>query len=277
MDINQTIEILRLTKFGAKVPLHHQHIRDNNLKKVTTDGYLVLLTNHKKNNSMKKITIFLLLFIVFAEYAKAEQLPDNNNKFGIGITYDFNSVVTDSLKPIELSLRYRLNNKHTFQIYTPLALKKTSIHNSNETRKKTFYGIGVGYDYTFYTYSHLNLFTGLDADYGWYNNQWDFHRIYDVYDEELPYKTEDIYLYWDKIKGMSISPNIGIRFSILKVTTELKISLPITDLRKKSYSIAKTRTVHLGSWTTWEAYYPDKNTHDLSVQSNIKFNLSYYF
>ena len=45
-------------------------------------------------------------------------------KVGLGIGYHTTSIVGDSVRPFELSLRYRIDNKHTLQVYAPLWLKK---------------------------------------------------------------------------------------------------------------------------------------------------------
>lgn len=45
-------------------------------------------------------------------------------KIGVGIGYNSNSVIGDSIRPLELSLRYRINDKHTFRVYTPIRLKR---------------------------------------------------------------------------------------------------------------------------------------------------------
>ena len=45
-------------------------------------------------------------------------------KVGLGIGYHTTSIVGDSVRPFELSLRYRIDNTHTLQVYAPLWLKK---------------------------------------------------------------------------------------------------------------------------------------------------------
>ena len=103
-------------------------------------------------------------------------------KIGIGFGYHTTSIVGDSVRPFELSLRYRINNKHTLQVYAPLWLKKDNqkiehwADFTKDEHKKMYkqiythslWGVGVGYDYTFYSYSQFNLFTGINADFQWY-------------------------------------------------------------------------------------------------------------
>lgn len=59
MNNNQTIERLKLMRLGAMASLHHQHIQDNRLEKVTADEYLALLTDHqweeRQNNKIERL------------------------------------------------------------------------------------------------------------------------------------------------------------------------------------------------------------------------------
>ncbi len=59
MNNNQTIERLKLMRLGAMASLHHQHIQDNRLEKVTADEYLALLTDHqweeRLNNKIERL------------------------------------------------------------------------------------------------------------------------------------------------------------------------------------------------------------------------------
>ena len=59
MNNNQTIEKLRMMRLGAMATLHHQHIRDNRVEKMTADEYLALLTDHqweeRLNNKIERL------------------------------------------------------------------------------------------------------------------------------------------------------------------------------------------------------------------------------
>lgn len=91
---------------------------------------------------MKKNILFILLFLPFLSYAQKGE-SDGFRKFGVGVGYSFNSVMDDSIRPIEFSLRYRINNKHTLQVYMPIRLKQSSIFNVNDKRKLMGHGIRV--------------------------------------------------------------------------------------------------------------------------------------
>jgi hypothetical protein len=72
---------------------------------------------------MKITTLLFLLIIPFMGFAQMNQ-PSDFKKLGIGIGYNFHPAMSDSIRPIELSLRYRINDRHTLQVYTPVSYKK---------------------------------------------------------------------------------------------------------------------------------------------------------
>lgn len=220
-------------------------------------------------------------------------------KVGLGIGYHTTSIVGDSVRPFELSLRYRIDNKHTLQVYAPLWLKKEEqklkdakpnfmkqedYDMYNHTWSRSLWGIGVGYDYAFFSYSLLDFFAGVSADFQWYEYREDSHYMYygliqGVVDRPLVYedfyKEERLSYYWDRIKGVSVIPNMGIRFITPKLTVEGKINLNMSQLNKKAYYSSETKAWY--SSTTWESFYPEKNKQELSIRPNISINLSYYF
>lgn len=221
-------------------------------------------------------------------------------KFGIGVGYSTSSIVGDSVSPFELSLRYRINDKHTIQMYAPLWLKQDKqvqgddkpdymkqehLDMFNHTYTHSLWGMGAGYDYTFYSYFLFNFFTGVNADFQWYEYREDSRYMYygliqavsrpTVYDDY--YKEERLSYYWDRVKGISIVPNTGIRFSTPKLTAEAKINLYVSRLNKQAYYFGKRKGIWEDSWTTWESFYPDKNREELSIRPYISFHLSYYF
>lgn len=227
---------------------------------------------------MKKNVFLLFLLIPFIGTAQNEYSV-RTHKLGIGIGYSGKSVINDSIRPVELSFRYRMNDRHTFQLYAPLSYKRRSIRGADDTRRETLWGVGAGYDYTFFTYDKFGFFAGLGGDYQWFENRKDYCRLYDVYEEqEFVYTKEEVSYYWDKIKGVAVIPNIGIRFLTPKVTTELKLNIPINYVKKDSYSFYKTRNVsHESSWATWESFYIDRDINELKLQPAISMNMVYYF
>ncbi len=233
---------------------------------------------------MRKLTLILFIILPFIGYAQTEKTT-NQPKFGLGLGYNFNSEINDSIRPVEISLHYRFNDKHKVHLYVPLSFRETNFKYPPRSRKQSLYGLGIGYDYTLYTYSFFNFFAGLTANIQWYQNRLDSHITYDVYEEadhqeeaDYLYTHEEIYFYWDRIRSTSLIPNLGVRFSLNKVTTEVSLNLAISELRNNSYSYYKERKVHEGdNWDTTENFYPERNKNLWLIQPRIKIGLSYYF
>src|SRR5690554_939689 len=200
---------------------------------------------------MRKI-IFLFLLITPVLGFGQDDAPNTFRKFGVGIGYHSNSVIGDSIRPLELSLRYRINDRHTLQLYTPLSYKRKSIRYMDDVRKYTLWGIGLGYDYRIYAYSYLNFFAGLSADYQWYQERYDSY-FKDRIGTSGSYEVEKTYYYWHKVKGVTLNPNIGLRLSFGRLTSEIRVNVPFSKLRNKAYSYSE-ETVHFGN-TSGEGFF----------------------
>ena len=225
---------------------------------------------------MKKTFLLFFILFPFIAYSQTEKTGEYR-KFGIGMGYRFNSVMGDSLRPVEISLRYRINDRHTLQLYAPVSYKKTSIRHADDIWKQTLWGVGLGYDYIYCTYSHMAFFAGIKADYQWYQNRNDeYYKGPKHLSDGSSFETEQIYYYWDKSRGLTISPNIGIRFFPIKnIATEALISIPFSKERKESYSFY-SETAPGGNGSS-EMFYPDKRINQFKISSNIYVNISYYF
>lgn len=239
---------------------------------------IIIYQLHNISIMKRTIFLFLLIFPVLG-FAQTNQLSDLK-KIGVGIGYSFNSVMSDSIRPVEFSLRYRINDRHTLQLYAPVAMSKRTIDNAIvNTQKKKLFGIGLGYDYTVYNHSFLDFFIGLNASYQWYESRRDWHSTYnrDLGDGSYV-ETESIYYYWDKVKGMIISPNIGVRFSInRRIMIEPRMNVQLSILHKNSYSFYQTKNTHESGWATWESFYPDKDIKEFEMQAGGSIHLYYYF
>ena len=215
---------------------------------------------------MKKCTLILFILLAFIGYTQTVKTT-NQHKFGLGLGYNINSEIGDSIHPVEISLRYQLNNKLTIQLYAPLSLKKSSIRNEDETRKQTLYGIGIGYDYIVYSYTHFIFFAGLSTDYQWYQNRWDFHRVEPQRDWT--------YYEWNKIKRINIKPNIGLRLSFDKIIIESKMNLFISRMNYEKY--AYSFEIFPASRMESRSYFPEDKFSQLQIGINPSLNISYYF
>lgn len=218
---------------------------------------------------MKKLTLLFFILLPYIGYAQTEQ-PVKQHMFGVGLGYNLNSVMGDSIRPMELSLRYRLNNKHTFEVYTPIFFNKVHTKDgTNDVKKQTLLGVGIGYDYTFYTHSYLNFFAGISADYQWYQNRWDFHRM------NVQENKDWVYYEWNKLNGINVKPNIGLRFSFTHLDFESKINLFISKTHHERY--AYSEKTFLYSSMISEVFFPDEKFNKLQIGSDLLIKITYLF
>ena len=226
---------------------------------------------------MKKKMILLLWLTSISLVAFSQDF----RKLGIGVGYGTSSIVGDSIHPLELSLRYRLDRKHTFQLYVPLYQNKTTYdYGYSKTVRDRLVGVGIGYDYSFLTYSNLDFIAGINTDYSWFENRENYHAIYDEYEDGVfKGKIEDRSLMWKKHKGVNLLPNTGVRFTLNNLSAELKLNLRISHIARKRYfhGIKWNHTLlpdsPISGWEEPSVYtiYSDK------LQGFLSFNLCYYF
>lgn len=224
---------------------------------------------------MRKTTLLFLLIIPFIGFAQVDH-PTKFKKFGVGIGYNFHSVMNDSIRPFELSLHYRINDKHKLHLFAPVGYQKTDIRDVDDTRKKTLWGVGVGYGYSFYKHSFLTFFVGIKSDYLWYQNRRDLHAVYyEIGNNETSNEVDLTYYDWIRIKGLSVHPNSGVRFNFNKVATEFKLGLIYSSLRHKKHSYSKEVRPNFSN--EGEMYYPEEYKDIQKFQPALSVNLIYYF
>ena len=228
---------------------------------------------------MKRIILLFLLSYPILGFSQNDK-PTTFKRFGVGIGYSTYSVMSDSIRPIELSLRYRINDKHALQLYTPVSINKVTINDAIvNTHKKKSYGIGVGYDYTFYNHSIIDFFTGINISYQWFESRRDWYSIYDrALDDGGYIEIEANYYYWDRVKGAVFTPNVGMRFTVSnRVIIEPRINVLLSVLSKESHSYYQERNTDQSGWATWESFYPDKRINDFEIQAGGSIHVYYCF
>ena len=220
----------------------------------------------------KNILLTILLSTTVIMYSQ------DFRKFGIGVGYSTSSIVGDSIHPLELSLRYRLDKKHTFQLYVPLYQNKTTYdYGYSKTVRDRFIGVGIGYDYSFLTYSNLDFIAGINTDYSWFENRENYHENYDYYENEVLMGKQDYKYYtWKRYKGFNISPNTGIRLSYHNLSTEVKLNLMISNMRRKRYAYSEFKRYEQLPPAISEEF-PVYTIYYSKLQGYLSFNLSYYF
>ena len=81
----------------------------------------------------RKIKPLIFLLCILAMPASAQE---NIKKFGIGLGYHSASIVGDSVRPFDISFRYRINERHTLTLYAPLWIK-----NDKEVEPKVYVAV----------------------------------------------------------------------------------------------------------------------------------------
>lgn len=227
-------------------------------------------------NVIVRFFIILSLFSISLNVNSQSERSVKTKTIGVGLGYSISSSIGDSVSPINLSLRYRLGQKHTFQFYVPFYLKRSRKEELPGNWKETNWGIGVGYDYLFYSHSLLDFIAGVKGNYWWYQDRYDEKATIPVYKgDQVLYVKNSTYYYWEKVGGFCLIPNIGLRFSVEKATIELLIGVSISSMKKNSYSFREI--IYPAAKTTWEEFYPDKNIIESKIHPDTQINLIYYF
>lgn len=153
----------------------------------------------------------------------------------------------------------------------------------NHSFRKSLWGIGIGYDYTFHSYSVLDFFAGVSLDYQSYEYREDETYMYyglieGVYDRspvyEDFYKEERSYYYWDRVRGISVFPNSGLRFSTSKFCVEAKFGLYCSRIYKKAYAFDRRKALY-SEWKG-ESFYPEKNRKGVFLSPDILIGFTCY-
>ena len=233
-----------------------------------------------------KLTLLLLCFasISFAQYG----YPYGETGFGIGVGYNFNSVVGKDMRPVEISLAYRINDEHLLRLYAPI-FQQTNSFNSDEKvdgmiktaldTKKRLFGIGFDYDYALHTFSSLDFVVGARVEYALCKDMSDLSNSYVWTDTKTGadhIDTDDVFKE-RKTKNFVVSPNAGFRLRFNRVYVDAKFLLSMLSLRGDVHNVIETRR----SATTSSEIKKDDFTETLSNKFKLKpavvMSMSFFF
>ncbi len=187
------------------------------------------------------LSIASLSFAQYSDYGKYPN-PYGESGFGIGVGYNLNAVVGKEMRPVELSLRYRIYNQHMLQLYVPLFQQTNSfksddatsdlINTSLETKKQLF-GIGFDYDYALYSYSSLDFVVGARFEYALSKDRSNLSNKFVMTDANTGTDRTDIE---DSFREKSttnfvVTPNAGFRLRLNKVYVDAKFLLSMLSMR----------------------------------------------
>lgn len=160
-------------------------------------------------------------------------------KIGVGIGYNSNSVIGDSIRPLELSLRYRINDKHTFRVYTPIRLKRykqqgievSYVEAPFKDSKSTqhLFGVGLMYDYAIHLKNDLYWIIGIGGDYQMMQS--DNFRNYPINNmDQILNRIEEWKIDYDTY---NFYPLVGVRYAYNRFGIEAYYKLQCSMLKIK--------------------------------------------
>ena len=169
-----------------------------------------------------KYLLALASLLLFAAANASEITKDTvPRRFGVGIAYGFKDRVKGMVHPIELTVRYKLSDRHSLYLNAPFGWRewgwKSAVYpfttpRSREdcTHKMRLYGLGIGYDYSILTYQDVTLFAGGGLEY---------QRLYWRYGGTLDGETQPSGC--AKFNDYSVYPKVGVRYTWRFVGAEL--------------------------------------------------------
>lgn len=218
------------------------------------------------------IALILVINIGIPSYLLGQnsEKKDNLQRFALGLGSDFRNVADkqNAMKPLELSMKYRLNNEHVLYINMPLLFKNK---NSSKDRpydldvlklKQRMYGIGIGYEYHFIQQNKFSEFIGIGFDYYHTNEKYTSHD----YTDDVPDVNLKDAKYTFKQNIYALSPQIGIDYTIGAFKIELKCKYSPSEIVEKE----------TGKYGNYSEYKKD-STYSTKLLKSLALSLYYNF
>ena len=172
-----------------------------------------------------KYLLALASLLLFAAANASEITKDTvPRRFGVGIAYGFKDRVKGMVHPIELTVRYKLSDRHSLYMNVPFGWRewgwKSAVYpfttpRSREdcTHKMRLYGLGFGYDYSILTYQDVTLFTGGGLEYQRLNYRYkEEDEVYDIFVPPGPIRLFNSFGS-AKFNDFAIYPKVGLRYT----------------------------------------------------------------
>ena len=224
---------------------------------------------------MKKTVLqLLLLFFFFVPFTFAQSAKENNflHKWAIGGGYNF---LHDQEEPFdkrtfELSVKYRLTDKHSFYLMVPLYVdcssKKRKYHKTESIIPSLYriWGTDLGYNYAVFDWKGIRVFGGMSFSY--LHSKRDIKHLTD-WDGN---KWTDHFFQKKKYNGYGLSPQVGIAYRFQHVECELKYKYSLFRMKSDKRRIKSDGSVHEG----YELYRFD---HYFESLHGLSLSLFYYF
>lgn len=233
----------------------------------------------------------LLFLILFASLAHAQYYYDFDEgpMFGLGVGYNFVSMVGDDVRPVEVSFRYRINDDHLLQLVVPF-LHQNDDFTSQEhpdmelidtsiDSKKRVYGAGLDYDYALQRFSSLDFVIGMRVEYQLYQYRTNLVNRYSKFDSDLSenYQATDISYSDKKTNNFIFSPNVGMRLKLNRFAVDAKFLLSFISRRGDvDYSIEMQKQLESNIVSSTEEW-TDEISNKFKLKPAVMLSMSYFF
>ena len=238
-------------------------------------------------------TKLTLLFICIVSLAHA-QYDDyyytvDQPMFGLGVGYNFVSMVGNDVRPVEVSFRYRINSNNMLQLYVPFLHQNDDftsqghpdieLVNTSLDSKKRLYGIGLDYDYVLQTFSALDFVIGLRAEYQLYKYTTNLTNNYMKATEGLTntYNATDMTSMYKKTRNYIISPNVGMRLYFNKFAIDAKFLLSMISMRGDVDHSIETKKNLPSNIVSATEEWTDEISNKFKLKPAVIMSMSYFF
>ena len=234
-----------------------------------------------------KLTLFFI-FLVSLMYAQ-DYYYNDQPMLGLGVGYNFISIVDNDVRPIELSFRYRINNEHMLQLYLPFMqqddLYKSKGHPDMELiatsldTEKRVYGIGLDYDYALQSYMSLDFVVGLRVEYQLYNYRTNLTNNYTKSDTELneSFDATDRTYRNKKTRNLITSPNAGFRLRLNRFFIDAKFLTSMLSIRGDVDNRIESRKYLQSNIVSTTEEWTDHISNKFKLKPTVMMSISYFF
>lgn len=236
----------------------------------------------------------LTLFFIFVVTLAHAQYDDyyytvDEPMFGLGIGYNFVSMVGDDVRPVEPSFRYRINSNHMLQLYVPFLHQNDDftsqdhpdieLINTSLDSKKRLYGVGLDYDYALQSFSALDFVIGLRAEYQVYKYTTNLTNNYmkTGVGSTGGFNATDLTSLRKKTRNYIISPNAGMRLYLNKFAIDAKFLLSMVSSQGDvDHRIEARQNLQSNIVSTTEEW-TDEISNKFKLKPAVMMSMSYFF
>ncbi|NLC49991.1 MAG: hypothetical protein GX762_06450 [Bacteroidales bacterium] len=237
-----------------------------------------------------KLTLLFICIVslVHAQYDDYYYTVDQP-MFGLGIGYNFVSIVGNDVRPVEISFRYRINSNNMLQLYVPFLHQNDDftsqshpdieLVNTSLDSKKRLYGVGLDYDYALHTFSALDFVIGLRAEYQLYKYTTNLTNNYTQSTTGITnsFDATDLTSLNKKTRNYVISPNVGMRLYFNKFAIDTKFLLSMISSRGDvDHRIEAKKNLTSNIVSTTEEWTDEISTK-FKLKPAVMMSVSYFF